>query len=221
MPLICLLLSGAALLVNGLALLGRFGPRDAAPLNLLVGGTQLALAAVIALTADGELAALVSASGIVLFGLTYLLVGLGALLDLDPAALGWFCGFVAAIALVYAAANLATDPLLAVLWLLWSLLWGLFFALLALGLSQLARVTGWALVLTGPLSTSVPAVLGLLGAWPAGAAPAAAAAALLGLLLGVAAIASRRLGEGSGAPEARRASAAGPTAAPEPALASV
>lgn len=211
MPLICLLLSGAALLVNGLALLGRISPRDGAALNILVGGTQLVLAAAIAVTAGGDAAAVLSASGIVLFGLTYLLVGLGAVLDAGVGALGWFCGLVAALALVFSAASLATDPLLAVLWLHWAVLWSLFFAQLALGRSRLARVTGWALVLTGPLSTSAPAVLGLLGVWPTGAAPAAAAAAVLGLLLAVAPIADRRLGDRVGA--AAPASAAAPDAA--------
>lgn len=40
---LCLLLSGAALLVNGLALLGRISPRDSAVFSILIGSTQLAL----------------------------------------------------------------------------------------------------------------------------------------------------------------------------------
>ena len=40
---ICLLLSGAALLLNGLALLGALPRRDAAVFSLVIGSIQLAL----------------------------------------------------------------------------------------------------------------------------------------------------------------------------------
>ena len=43
MPYICLLLSGAALLINGLAALGHLPRRDAAVFSLVIGGTQLVL----------------------------------------------------------------------------------------------------------------------------------------------------------------------------------
>ncbi|NKX55134.1 AmiS/UreI family transporter [Arthrobacter mobilis] len=186
MSFICLILSGAALLINGLGLLGRIPGRDSGVFNLLIGTVQLVLAVLAAAAAGGDTAVLLGVSGVFLFGLTYLYVGLDALLGLGSAGLGWFCGLVAVLALFYSAGSLAADPLLAVLWLDWAVLWFLFFLLLARGRAHLAAFTGWAALLTGPLTTVVPALLGLSGAWPAGWGTAGTAAAAVGILLAAA-----------------------------------
>ncbi|EMY33853.1 AmiS/UreI transporter [Arthrobacter crystallopoietes BAB-32] len=194
MSFICLILSGVALLINGLALLGRIPPRDSGTLNLLIGGLQLVLAALIAVAAAGDSAQLLSAAGVVLFGLTYTYVGLNSLFDLGSAGVGWFCALVAALAVVYSASNLAADPFAAVLWASWAVLWTLFFLLLAGGRSGLTAYTGWATLLTSQITTAVPALLGLNGAWPAGWGSAAAAAVVIALLL----IAARFLAQRNG-----------------------
>lgn len=182
MSYICLILSGAALLINGLGLLGRIPARDSGSFNLLVGGTQLILAVLIAVTANGNAGALLGVSGVFLFGLTYAYVGLNSLLNLGSVGLGWFCGLVAVLGLAYSALNLAGDPLLSVLWLAWAALWTLFFLLLALGISSLTAYAGWALILTSQATTTLPAILALTGAWPAGAAPAVIALAVVAAL---------------------------------------
>lgn len=187
MPHICLLLSGAALLINGLAALGHVPRRDAAVLSLAVGFVQLVLGVVV-LSPGPSAGGALTAAGMFLFGLTYLYVGLDFLLDLGAKGLGWFCGMVACVGLLLAAAWLAEDPLLAVLWLGWSLLWGLFFVSMALGLSRVDRYTGWALVLTSQVSATVPAFLGLAGLWPRSPVVAAAAAALLAGLFAAAGV---------------------------------
>lgn len=179
MPYVCLLLSGAALLVNGLATLGHLPRRDAAVLSLVVGGTQLALG-VVQLSSSGDAPAmLLTAAGMFLFAVTYLYSGLDLLLALGGRGLGWFCGMVAFCGLVLAAAWLTVDPLLAVLWLCWSALWALLFAGMALDAVRLEPFTGWALVLTSQASATVPALLGLAGLWPRSAAVAWLAALLL------------------------------------------
>ena len=176
MTFLCLLLSGAALLVTGLGLLGRLPGRDSAHFSGLIGTLQLVVAVVIAATADGDAAALWSAAGVLLFGLTYLYVAVDQVRALGGAGLGWFCGLVAVLGLVFAGHSLAADPLSAVLWISWAVLWALFFALLALGRASLTSITGWALVIVGPITTVVPALLGLSAAWPTGPLPAVAAA---------------------------------------------
>ncbi|MGX1159220.1 AmiS/UreI family transporter [Arthrobacter sp. SLBN-100] len=190
MPYVCLLLSGAALLINGLATLGHLPRRDAAVLSLAVGILQLVLGVVLSPgpSAGGPL----TASGMFLFGLTYLYVGLDFLLDLGSKGLGWFCGMVAFVGLLLAAAWLHEDPLLAVLWLGWSALWGLFFVSMALGLARVDLFTGWALVLTSQVTATVPAFLGLAGLWPRSPLVAAAAAALLAGLFVLAGILARQ-----------------------------
>jgi hypothetical protein len=189
MAYICLLLSGAALLLNGLAALDLLPRKDAAVFSLVIGSIQLALGvtylSVSSPGVDGGPQLLLGASGMFLFGLTYVYVGLDYLLALGSRGLGWFCGLVGACGVLLAVAWSGEDPLLAVLWLCWTYLWMLFFFQLALGFARLAPLVGWSLVLTSQASATVPAFLGLTGRWPGEPEIAAAAAvALLALLLG-------------------------------------
>ncbi|MDQ0863063.1 AmiS/UreI family transporter [Arthrobacter globiformis] len=170
MAYVCLLLSGAALLINGLATLGALPRRDAAVLSLVIGSLQLLLGSThLAVTylgnvrldstapdADGGVQLLLSASGMFLFGLTYVYVGLDFLLGLGSRGLGWFCGMVGGCGLLLAAAWFPEDPLLAVLWLCWSYLWMLFFFSLALDHSRLSPLIGWSLVLASQATATVP-----------------------------------------------------------------
>lgn len=192
MAYICLILSGAALLVNGLTLLGRIPGRDSGVFNVLIGGLQLVLCTALAVTADGSLPALLAVAGTFLFGLTYLYVGIDSLAGLGAVGLGWFCGLVAAVAVFFAAIHVVDDPVLATLWAGWAVLWTLFFVLLALGRAGLTRYTGWALVLASQTTTTVPALLGLTGNWPTGAAATAGALVVLVVVFGGAAVLTRR-----------------------------
>ncbi|MBP1134766.1 hypothetical protein JOE31_000998 [Arthrobacter sp. PvP023] len=184
---ICLLLSGAALLINGLAALDLLPRRDAAVFSLVIGVTQLVLGVTyLGITGGGGLHLLLGASGMFLFGLTYVYVGLDFLLGLGSRGLGWFCGMVGLCGLLLAAAWSGEDPLLAVLWLCWTYLWLLFYLQLALGMERLAPLIGWSLILTSQLSATVPAFLGITGRWPDGpeaATTAAGAATALAVLL--------------------------------------
>ncbi|RNL48699.1 AmiS/UreI family transporter [Arthrobacter oryzae] len=191
MPYLCLLLSGAALLVNGLALLGRIPLRDSAVFSLLIGATQLALGITYVSTADVSApGTLLGAAGMFLFGLTYVYVGLDALLGLGSKGLGWYSGLVAVFAVLLSAAWLPADPFLAVLWLCWAVLWSLFFVRMALGCEPLGPFIGWSLVLTSQVTATLPAFLGLAGYWPYDRSVAAGAAVVVVLLL----VAAGRLG---------------------------
>lgn len=189
MAYLCLMLSGAVLLVNGLATLNRLPWRDAAILNLVVGSIQVLLGL---MSLAGGAAPLLTVAGMFLFGLTYVYVGLDALLHLGSKGLGWFCGMVAGLGLLLAAAWLGSDPLLAVLWLAWAGLWGSLFGSLALGRSRLDPFIGWALVLASPVTATVPAFLGLTGTWPAGPEAAWVAAVAVAALFCAAHLLARR-----------------------------
>ncbi|MDQ0730546.1 AmiS/UreI family transporter [Arthrobacter sp. B1I2] len=207
MPYVCLLLSGAAMLANGLATLGHLPRRDAAVLSLVVGGTQLVLGVVHVSTAGNAPVMLLTGAGMFLFGVTYLYSGLDVLMGLGSKGLGWFCGMVAFCGVLLAAAWLGSDPLLAVLWLCWSVLWALLFACLALG-ARLEPFTGWSLVLSSQASATVPALLGLAGLWPVSGYVASLAALLLGCLFVAARVVARR-----GPKVPRRASTGDPLSA--------
>jgi len=162
-----LLYVGAVLVINGLALLGRVGSRDAVPLNLFVGALQVFTPTYLVVTADGDPDTVLAAAGLYLFGFTYLYVALGTLLHLEGTGLGWFSLFVAACALVYAVLNATRfdDLAFAVIWLMWAYLWLLFFLVLALGHAGLTRYTGGIAVVEGVVTGAVPALLLLTGEW--------------------------------------------------------
>ncbi|ABK04881.1 AmiS/UreI transporter [Arthrobacter sp. FB24] len=188
---ICLLLSGPALLINGLAALKLLPRRDSAVISLVIGSIQLVLGitylgGAYTGTGDGGPHLLLGASGMFLFGLTYMYVGLDFLLGLGSRGLGWFCGVVGLCGLLLAAAWSGEDPLLAVLWLCWTYLWLLFYLQLALGMERLTPLIGWSLVLTSQASATIPAFMGMTGRWPDGpeaATTAAGGAAALAVLL--------------------------------------
>ena len=176
-----LLLVGVVLLVNGLVTLGVVPARSAAVLNLFVGTAQVVLPTII-LVQHGSDSAVVNATWpSYLFGFTYLYYGIGIFLDLEPQGLGWFSSFVAAIAAYEAVTTVSSDPVFAVIWLTWAVMWTLFFMLMALGRDELARFAGWFLVLLGVPTCTVSAIFLLEGRWTA--APAAGWAALAGLVL--------------------------------------
>lgn len=158
---------GAVLFLNGLMLLGRVEPRAAAILNLFVGSLQVITPTYLIFTANGDSSTILQASGLYLFGFTYLYVGIGLLAGLDSTGVGWFSLFVAIAALGFSAVNftqLANRPF-GVIWLYWALLWSLFFVLLGLKRESFTRYTGWVALIEGWVTAAIPAFLLLTGLW--------------------------------------------------------
>lgn len=184
-----LLYVGAVLLVNGLTLLSVVPVRSAAVLNLFVGALQCVIPTALLIQAQGDTADVLAASGLYLFGFTYLYVGIVNLAGLEPQGIGWFSGFVAVAALVYSALSFTVvgDPVFGVIWLSWAFLWALFFLVLALGFDGLTRFTGWVAILLSQPTCTVPAFLALTGSLHATAFTAAGWASVLAVLVGIAA----------------------------------
>jgi hypothetical protein len=185
-----LLYVGAVLLVNGLMLLGRVPARSAAALNLFVGALQCVTPTVLIVQAHGDAEAILGASGLFLFGFTYLYVGVANLAGLEPEGIGWFSLFVAGAAVVYAGLAFwrQHDPVFGVIWLSWALLWALFFLVLGLGREKLTRFTGWTTVLLSQPTCTLPACLALTGGYRSTATTALIAAAVVVLLVIAAAV---------------------------------
>jgi hypothetical protein len=162
-----LLYVGAVLFINGLMLLGKVDPRGACLLNLFVGALQVITPTVLIVTANGDRDVILNASGLFLFGFTYLYVGIGLLTGVDTTGVGYFSLFVAVMALGYAFANfqVLNDRPFAVIWLYWAFLWFLFFLLLGLKREHLAIYTGWVTAIEGWVTGAIPAFLLLTGYW--------------------------------------------------------
>ena len=159
---------GAVLFVNGLMLLGLIEPRAAAIMNLFVGSLQVITPTYLIFTANGDKNTILAASGLYLFGFTYLYVGIGLLAGLDSTGIGYFSLFVAIAALGFSYLNFTQlgDAPFGVIWLYWAVLWSLFFVLLGLKREGLTRYTGWVAAIEGWVTCAIPGFLLLSGHWP-------------------------------------------------------
>jgi hypothetical protein len=164
---VALLYVGAVLFLNGLMLLGKVEPKSGALLNLFVGGLQVVTPTYLIIASGGDPAQILSASGLYLFGFTYLYVGIGLLANLDSTGVGWFSLFVAIDALVYSYANFAIlrEYPFGVIWLYWSFLWFLFFLLFGLKWASLTIYTGWVTAIQGWVTAVIPSFLILTEYW--------------------------------------------------------
>jgi hypothetical protein len=157
---------GAVLFVNGLLLLGRVDAKSAGVFNLFVGGLQTAIPFYLIATAKTPDEILL-ASGIFLFGFTYLYAGISNLAGHEPVGLGWYSAWVAIMACAFGVTNIVKfhDPTIGLLWLRWSVLWTLFFLVLGLGLERLTALTGWTTLILSFTTCTIPGFLLLLGEW--------------------------------------------------------
>lgn len=167
MSLVGLLYVGAVLFINGLLLIGVVEGRSAAPINLFVGALQVVTPTYLIFTANGDPLVILGASGLYLFGFTYLYVGINLLAGLDTTGVGWFSLFVAVAALGYSYANfmILGDRPFGVIWLYWAFLWALFFVVLGLKHEWLTSYTGWVTIIQAWVTAAIPAFLLLTDLW--------------------------------------------------------
>ncbi len=176
-----LLFVGIVLLVNGLNALGVVPDRSAAVLNLFVGSLQVVLPTIILIQHGSDVGVLAATWPTYLFGFTYLYFGLNILYSIEPQGFGWFSAFVAAIAGYHAVISIRTDPIFAVIWLTWAIMWSLFFLLLALDKTALTRFTAWFLILLGVPTCTLTALAKFNNVWSTDAAAGFAALVVLAL----------------------------------------
>ena len=161
-----LLYVGAVLFLNGCMLLGWVDTRAEVPLNIFVGILQVITPTYLIFTADGNNTQILAASGLYLFGFTYLYVAFNLWNDLYGTGLGYFSLFVAICAVVYAVISFRDkDYAFVVIWIYWSFLWLLFFFLLGRGQESLGRYTGAVAAVQGWVTGAIPAFLLLTGGW--------------------------------------------------------
>jgi len=161
-----LMFVGAVLFVNGLLFLGRIDGKSAAPFNIFVGALQVAIPFYLIATAPTASDILLD-SGILLFGFTYLYVGISNLAGQSLAGLGWYSAWVAIMAAAFGITNIVRfhDPTIGLLWLQWSVLWALFWLVLAMGVTRLTAPAGWLTLILSFTTCTIPGFLLLLGEW--------------------------------------------------------
>jgi len=159
-----LLYVGAILFLNGTMLLGWIDGKSAAPLNIFVGLLQVVTPTYLIINADGDMTTILGASGLYLFGFTYLYVACNLMWGLDGTGLGMFSLYVVIAAVIYSLISFdAGDPVFGVIWLYWAFLWLLFFLLLARKRDGVGRYTGAVAAVEGIVTGLIPAFLILTG----------------------------------------------------------
>jgi hypothetical protein len=153
--------------------------REIAILNIFTGFVGVAIAVTYIVSGNGAsnsplpaVAAAGNASvragaAILLFAFTYLWVAYNQYANAGGRGLGWYSAFVSVTAIVFGIYTIQNTPdsntadlWLAGNWFAWAVLWGMFFALLALDL-PIARITGYVAIIEG-LGTSWALAIALL-----------------------------------------------------------
>lgn len=162
-----LLYVGAVLFINGLMLLGTVDSKSVIPLNIFVGLLQVVTPTYLIFTAAGDADIIFNASGLYLFGFTYLYVAFNQWMNLNGTGLGYFSLFVAICALAYAYWNFVhfSDNAFGVIWLMWSFLWAGFFVILGLEKDAFTRYIGAVCAIEGWITGAIPAFLLLTDRW--------------------------------------------------------
>jgi uncharacterized membrane protein len=166
MSFVGLFLSGAVLFLNSLMLAGKAEAKSVGVFNLFVGIIQLIIPFYLIIVSGQHHWELYNYASIFLFGLTYLYVGVTALKGLDGKGLGWFCLWVAIIAVVYTFTAMIHfhDAVSAITWGMWAYLWFLFFLSNSLQknidhhIAKVAFVQSW-------VTLTIPSLLYFLGVW--------------------------------------------------------
>ncbi|EOP16577.1 acetamide transporter [Bacillus cereus VD131] len=164
-----LLLSGAALFLNSLVILGKAEMKSAGVFNLFVGALQIIIPFYLIMISDQSNWTVYSYSATFLFALTYLYVGVTFIKGMDSSGLGWFCIWVAIIALFYMVVSFVqfNDVVNALTWFMWALLWYLFFVLntqkknINQYLGRIAFVQSW-------VTLTLPSLFYFMGVWGEG-----------------------------------------------------
>ncbi|KXX85299.1 AmiS/UreI family transporter [Bacillus cereus] len=169
MGYIGLLLSGAALFLNSLVILGKAEMKSAGVFNLFVGALQIIIPFYLIMISDQSNWTVYSYAATFLFGLTYLYVGVTFIKGMDSSGLGWFCIWVAIIALFYMVVSFVQfhDVVNTLTWFMWALLWYLFFVLntqkknINQYLGRIAFVQSW-------VTLTLPSLFYFMGVWGEG-----------------------------------------------------
>ncbi|ATI50545.1 AmiS/UreI family transporter [Bacillus tropicus] len=164
-----LLLSGATLFLNSLVILGKAEMKSAGVFNLFVGALQIIIPFYLIMISDQSNWTVYSYAATFLFGLTYLYVGVTFIKGMDSSGLGWFCMWVAIIALFYMVISFVqfNDVVNALTWFMWALLWYLFFVLntqkknINQYLGRIAFVQSW-------VTLTLPSLFYFMGVWGEG-----------------------------------------------------
>ena len=126
---VVLLYVGIVLINNGIARLTDVDNKSASVMNFFVGALSITINIITIVHGDftlmNDIGDFYSAATGLLFGFTYLYVAVNSTFNLDPRLYGWYSLFVAinTIPAAYIEFTVNNDWRMAVIWILWGILW--------------------------------------------------------------------------------------------------
>ena len=168
MTAVSLLFVGIVLINNGVGNLKKCDAKTMAVMNFLTGSLSVFINMVNILQGNYYAAA----TGL-LFGFTYIFVGINLVFKLDSILFSWFSTFVAVNALIFGtfegfigipSLNISPDWRWGAIWYLWAVLWGTSF-IEDICKKNLGKFTPCLQIFEGVITAWVPAVLLLTNLW--------------------------------------------------------
>lgn len=124
---VVLLYVAIVLISNGIARLSHVDPKSQAIMNLFTGGLSVVCNVIVIICGEvlGSRTDFYAAATGLLFGFTYLYVALNGIFNLDQRLYGWYSLFVAinSVPAAYIEYFVNADWRMAVIWILWGILW--------------------------------------------------------------------------------------------------
>ena len=126
---VVLLYVGIVLMNNGIARITNIDAKSAAVMNVFVGLLSITINIITIVHGDfqamNDIGDFYSAATGLLFGFTYLFVAVNSIFNLDPRLYGWYSLFVAinSVPAAYIEYFVNGDWRMAVIWILWGILW--------------------------------------------------------------------------------------------------
>ena len=168
-----LLYVGVVLITNGIARLTNIDPKATAIMNLFTGGLSIVLNFGSLLVAQAQnptnMGPYYACATGLLFGFTYLFIGINNIFNLDGRIFAWYSLYVTittipAGILQWGDGTNKYNVMMAIIWWLWGLLWVTAWIELVLKI-DLKNFTPWLSILEGVLTAWIPGFLILTNVW--------------------------------------------------------
>lgn len=162
----CMFWIGCVFVINTAMAFGKVDPKETGPWNLVIGSLIVFVVALGLIKDMFEPVTFWWAVQVLLFGMTYVMLGINTITNKDSRGLGWYCLFVAVTVPWPAWQTFAAgDWRLGMIWVLWGLLWLLFWPMMALGKASWGKWVRWYQLFVLIFTLWLPGLLMLTGNW--------------------------------------------------------
>jgi acid-activated urea channel len=165
-----LLYVGAVLLMNGIAMIQKIDSKAVAVMNFFTGGLYVVVCTInlaYAVFSGAEISAFYGVGTSMLFGFTYIFVGLTNWFGLDARSQSWYCFFVGVTTIPCSLLSFqGGDWRFGIIWLVWGYLWLLYWITGAFSkVKAPASLVPWSTILIGVCTCWIPGYLLLANLW--------------------------------------------------------